>query len=221
MRPGALDPGNPAVAARCEAFRKEIAAFARRFASRGGYDPAALESDAMLGLLQAARVWDGIGAFRPLAYTVSKRRMIDGLRIRRAVPTETMEQLADAHESSDYLAMVEALRALSPVRAEVLLRRLHGESNSEIGVAMRMSTERVSAVATAKGRRVSVCSALTERELCVLELAAEGLDTWAIALVLSLSRETVKTHTKHIRHKLGASTIGHAIAIGFRDSLLA
>lgn len=53
--------------------------------------------------------------------------------------------------------------------------------------------------------------ALTLREVSVLELLAEGLSNQEISERLYISPNTVKTHTKHINHKLGVSRRTQAI----------
>jgi DNA-binding CsgD family transcriptional regulator len=55
--------------------------------------------------------------------------------------------------------------------------------------------------------------ALTNREREVLTLLALGDTGEQIARQLFISPETVRTHVQHARHKLGATTRGHAIAL--------
>ena len=62
---------------------------------------------------------------------------------------------------------------------------------------------------------------LTTRQLEVLRLAADGLLKKQIAHQLELSLETVKTHQKLLRVKLGAHNLTHAVAIAFRRGLIA
>lgn len=62
---------------------------------------------------------------------------------------------------------------------------------------------------------------LSRREYQVLQLIAEGMENAAIAKVLFLSVETVRTHVKSILRKLAARDRTHAVAIGFRTGLLA
>ena len=60
---------------------------------------------------------------------------------------------------------------------------------------------------------------LTQRELDVLELVAEGYSTAKIATVLWITEDTVRTHIKRILARLGASTRAQAVAIAFREGL--
>jgi DNA-binding NarL/FixJ family response regulator len=60
---------------------------------------------------------------------------------------------------------------------------------------------------------------LTEQELRVLKLVAEGLDNSAIAVSLGVSRNTVKTHVHNIFSKLGVSDRTQAAILAMRMGL--
>jgi DNA-binding NarL/FixJ family response regulator len=61
---------------------------------------------------------------------------------------------------------------------------------------------------------------LTDRELRVLNLLAEGLSNPQIARVLSISRNTVKFHVSSIISKLGATSRTEAVTIGVKRGLI-
>jgi DNA-binding NarL/FixJ family response regulator len=61
----------------------------------------------------------------------------------------------------------------------------------------------------------------TMREIEVLQLISEGLVNREIGQRLFLSEETVKSHVRHLLAKLQARSRAHAVAIGFRRSLIA
>jgi DNA-binding CsgD family transcriptional regulator len=61
---------------------------------------------------------------------------------------------------------------------------------------------------------------LSARELEVLALVAHGLSTEGIAGELFLSRNTVRSHVRHIHDKLGAQNRPHAVAIAFSAGLI-
>ena len=63
-------------------------------------------------------------------------------------------------------------------------------------------------------------SALTTRERQVLTLLALGETNQSIAAELHLSPETIRNHTRSARHKLGARSRSHAIAIEVQTSQL-
>lgn len=62
--------------------------------------------------------------------------------------------------------------------------------------------------------------ALTERELEVLQVLAEGKSTKEVAEAVFLSEETVKTYLKQIFRKLGVRDRTEAVAEGFRRGLV-
>jgi two-component system nitrate/nitrite response regulator NarL len=61
---------------------------------------------------------------------------------------------------------------------------------------------------------------LSDRELEVLKLIAQGLSAPDIALQIHLSTATVKTHLQHLYEKLGVSERAAAVAEGMRRGLL-
>lgn len=61
---------------------------------------------------------------------------------------------------------------------------------------------------------------LTDRELQVLRLVAEGENTQAIAEKLFLSENTIETHRRRIIMKLGARNITEAVAKAFKMAIL-
>ena len=63
-------------------------------------------------------------------------------------------------------------------------------------------------------------TALSQRELQVLRLVADGLPTKQIAVALSISERTVKFHVNSIFHKLGAENRAQAVAVAAQRGLL-
>ena len=61
---------------------------------------------------------------------------------------------------------------------------------------------------------------LTDRELRVLNLVADGLSNPKIARVLRISRNTVKFHVSSIISKLGATSRTEAVIIGVKRGLI-
>jgi len=74
--------------------------------------------------------------------------------------------------------------------------------------------EAAAAPAKASSRRGS---ALTARELEILEMMAEGIDNRRIALRLRISRNTVKFHVASILDKLHASSRTEAVTVAIRE----
>ena len=73
----------------------------------------------------------------------------------------------------------------------------------------------------ATGTGGSTASSLTPRELEVLQLLATGLAPDEIAKKLFISKKTVGTHIEHIFTKLGVRSRAQAIAVAYRDELVA
>jgi DNA-binding NarL/FixJ family response regulator len=61
---------------------------------------------------------------------------------------------------------------------------------------------------------------LSQREVGVLALLAQGMTNKDVAAALFISRATVKSHIENILRKLGASDRAAAVAEGFRRGLL-
>ena len=61
---------------------------------------------------------------------------------------------------------------------------------------------------------------LTDREVDVLRLVAKGNANKAIAGLLSLTEETVKSHIRNILSKLQANDRTHAVAIGVKRGII-
>lgn len=62
--------------------------------------------------------------------------------------------------------------------------------------------------------------ALTERQLAVLKLTAEGYNTKEIAFALGLSIKMIEVHRSNIRNKLGLNSIAQLTAYAMRTGLI-
>jgi DNA-binding NarL/FixJ family response regulator len=61
---------------------------------------------------------------------------------------------------------------------------------------------------------------LSNRESTILHLLSDGQTYVDISSELAISVETVRTHVKHAKSKLGAHTRTQAVAVALRDSLI-
>lgn len=61
---------------------------------------------------------------------------------------------------------------------------------------------------------------LTDREMEILTLYAEGWQEKDIVAELRLSRHTVYGHMKNARHRMGARTIAHAVHLAHQNGML-
>jgi two-component system, NarL family, response regulator NreC len=73
----------------------------------------------------------------------------------------------------------------------------------------------------AVSREASPTTKLTQRELDVLGLLAEGLQHEEIGRRLGISSETVRTHLRKASDRLGAATRTQAVATALRLGLIA
>ena len=84
------------------------------------------------------------------------------------------------------------------------------ESCPDPGILSRR-VEEVARKLTPALARANPDSVLTERELEILRLLAEGLTKREVAAILFLSYSTVHSHTKSIYHKLDGTSRGDVV----------
>jgi two-component system, NarL family, response regulator LiaR len=147
---------------------------------------------------------------------------MDGLEATRAIKEEMPEVsvvMVTMHENPDYL--LEAIRAgaagyiLKDAEGERLVgavrRTLSGESPLNQDLAMQLlvrmanEAEQDGSPPRANKRQDSTPAGITQREIEVLRLLAQGRSNPEIAEELQISRGTVKIHVQHIIAKLGVS----------------
>lgn len=88
-----------------------------------------------------------------------------------------------------------------------------GESYLSPSIARRVMT-------LARSRRSAASDSLTERELEVLNLLAEGAKPNEVAEAVFLSVKTVKNHLTNIYAKLGVSSAAQAVSEAYRRGLV-
>lgn len=90
-----------------------------------------------------------------------------------------------------------------------------------MAVAAGLQIARTNSSAAAENEtELAFIEPLTDRELRVLNLLAEGLSNPQIARLLSISRNTVKFHVSSIISKLGATSRTEAVTIGVKRGLI-
>jgi DNA-binding NarL/FixJ family response regulator len=100
-----------------------------------------------------------------------------------------------------------------------LPRAVEGAVNGEAAISRRLSKRLIERLNSLTGRSHSpppVRSSLTPREWEVIDLLGEGRTTDQIAESLNLATETVRSHVKHILHKLDARSRREAVAAAQR-----
>ena len=105
-------------------------------------------------------------------------------------------------------------------RKEILSRYVgHARRFNEVA-ARRANSQREAEVIPFQGALRELEQEPTAREIEVLQLISDGLVNREIGQRLFLSEETVKSHVRHLLAKLQARSRAHAVAIGFRRSLI-
>ncbi len=112
-------------------------------------------------------------------------------------------------KDSDSTEIIAAIRAISK-----------GESLIHPSVASKILAE-FSLLAEGKGKKKSLLDHdLTEREITVLRLVADGRTNKEIANVLDLSEKTVKNHVRNIFHKLHVYDRTQAAILAIRKGII-
>lgn len=105
------------------------------------------------------------------------------------------------------------------VPVDAILRAARAVGHGEAAVSRRLTRRLVLELQRTARRSTGmrpVNSRLTSREWEVLDLLTRGASTLEIAERLSLSTDTVRSHVKHLLHKLGAHSRAEAVAIAER-----
>lgn len=143
-------------------------------------------------------------------------------------PPRVVVLVRKANENARYLANAMACgahgavpRAAEPQRVLEAIRHAHQSRHYLDPALTNLITRSNDGTPPAQRGQSRAPAQLSRREYQVLELIAEGLENAAIAKVLFLSVETVRTHVKGILRKLNARDRTHAVTIAFRGGLLA
>lgn len=89
-----------------------------------------------------------------------------------------------------------------------------------MAVAAGLQIGRFNSAAAENETELAFVEPLTDRELRVLNLLADGLSNPQIARLLSISRNTVKFHVSSIISKLGATSRTEAVKTGIKRGLI-
>ena len=129
----------------------------------------------------------------------------------------------EAHRSTQYVANAVTggvrgvvLRTAQPPQIVKAIQTVHSDGRY-VDPALAAS---LAAPAAAVRRPNGPRQPLSQREHQVLQLIADGLENQAIANVLFVSVETVRTHVKSILRKLASRDRTHAVAVAFRSGVL-
>jgi LuxR family maltose regulon positive regulatory protein len=113
---------------------------------------------------------------------------------------ELLRELGDRRAARELVLEARELLASAP------------EPGTRVPRLLAQAEGRLRLVRHVSGTRSVVTEELTSREEAVLLLLPTGLSAKEIGAELGISRDTIKTHTKSIYRKLGASSRRDAVA---------
>jgi HD-GYP domain-containing protein (c-di-GMP phosphodiesterase class II) len=168
------------------------------------------------------RILAGSQTLQPLSRLVGMHHeRLDGSGYHRG---STVRELS---ASARILAAADAFQAMTQRRPHRPARTTEqaAEVLAEEARSGRLDPDAVAAVVEAAGqprtrRAVSAPSGLSEREIEVLRLIADGLSNPAIAKRLYISRRTAEHHVQHIYTKIGVSSRAAATLFALQNDLL-
>lgn len=152
---------------------------------------------------------------------------MDGLQaakeIRRRFPEIAIVMLTSSERDGHLYEAVQigvSGYLLKSLDADELFSLLSGVVKGEIAMTRAMAGRLLKAVANRAADNEKGEQALTERELFVLRLVANGASNSEIAETLSISINTVKSHLKNILEKLQLENRTQAATYAFKHGLV-
>jgi len=124
--------------------------------------------------------------------------------------------------------LIDAIKAgaggylLKHLNSQAFLKALEGLQRGEAAIARAATTKVMKSLAELSRQKSNQTSdeALSDREISILHLMAEGLSNQEISRRISLSENTVKYHLKNIFQKLHAHNRTEAVTFAMRSGLL-
>jgi DNA-binding NarL/FixJ family response regulator len=148
-------------------------------------------------------------------------------RIRERLPDTKVIMLTVSDKEEDLYAAVKAgasgylLKEISIEELADAVRAVaRGHSLISPSMASKLLSEFNALVQQAEERHKSLLPRLTDRELDVLKLVAEGLSNREISEELFISENTVKNHVRNILEKLHLHSRMEAVVYAMREKLL-
>jgi DNA-binding NarL/FixJ family response regulator len=149
---------------------------------------------------------------------------LEALRqIKAALPDTQVVMLTVSEEDAD---LFEAIKSgahgylLKDLNAYEFLVMLGGLQRGEAAITRKTVRRLMEGFAASSRQRHSLIEDLTQREIQLLQLVAEGLSNKALAQRLSISENTVKYHLKKILQKLGVQNRTEAVAYAIGTGLI-
>ncbi len=148
---------------------------------------------------------------------------LEALRlIREQSPETQVVMLTASEDDADLFEAVESGAAgylRKDLSAEEFFEMMNGLQRGEAAMTRKTTTRLMKGFVELSQRRADPAEGLTEREIELLQLIAEGMSNKAIAQTLSVSENTVKYHVRNILQKLGVQNRTEAVIYAIRAGL--
>jgi DNA-binding NarL/FixJ family response regulator len=144
-------------------------------------------------------------------------------RVRKQSPDVHVVMLTVSDDDADLLEAIQAGASgylLKSLSAEAFIDLLQGLERGEAAISAKTTARLIKGIGTSQPTRHEPVENLSERELGLLKLVAEGMSNRAIAQELSISENTVKYHMKNIFQKLNAQNRTEAVTIAIQLRIL-
>lgn len=204
-------------------------------------DDHSLFRDGIVSLLEAAgfevvdQVGDGQAAIEStrmhhpdlvlLDITMPGKSGIETLReIKSDLPEAKVVILTVSDEDEDIISAVRGGAdgyLLKNLNADQFLEMLNELRAGKAAITRATTAQLMKALAAERAAEPQLEEDLTDRELELLDLVAQGLSNRGIAHSLSISENTVKYHMKNIMQKLGVQNRAEAVARAIHLDLIA
>jgi DNA-binding NarL/FixJ family response regulator len=159
-----------------------------------------------------------------LDITMPQLSGLEALRlIKRELPETQVVMLTVSDDDADLFEAIESGALgylLKDLSADQFFEMLDGLQRGEAAMTRQMTTRLMKGLADFPYQRAEPVESLTQREIELLRLVAEGMSNKAIAQTLSISENTVKYHMKNILQKLGVQNRTEAVTQAIRAGLL-
>ena len=150
-----------------------------------------------------------------------------GLEALRLIKAELQEtQVVMLTVSDNNADLMEAVKAgaqgylLKDLTANEFLEMLAGLEQGEAAITRKTATRLIEGFADQSRSHSEPLESLTQREMEILRLVAEGLPNRDIAQALFVSENTIKYHMKNVLQKLGVQNRTEATTYAHRAGLL-
>ncbi len=203
-------------------------------------DDHSLFRDGIISLLEAAgfevvgQVGDGQAAVEATRRLQPALVLMDihmpkmtGLEALRLIKEEMPDtQVVMLTVSEDDVDLFEATKSgaqgylLKSLNAKQFIEMLEGLQQGEAAMTRQTTARLMKGLTNPPTRKAESTKRLTEREIELLHLVANGLPNKAIAQALSVSENTVKYHMKNIMQKLDVQNRTEAVTYAMRTGLL-